>query len=161
MLTAPPFPAHAPSWRRGSASSRRGSRGRAKQRQRPRSGTRARGRVVRSCQGSGERGGPGAPRPYASASLPRSCDRPQEGAHCAAAEAQEGEWELASGEGRSLEARGGRRMVPGPGGGTWRTQLSESQFLSTPVPWVAEHHVPHSAGLGGARPDAQRVFSAR
>lgn len=64
-------------------------------------------------------------------------------------------------EGAWKPGGGGQRMVPGPGGGTWRTQLSESQFLSTPVPWVPEHHVPRSAGLGGARPDAQRVFSTR
>ena len=38
------------------------------------------------------RGGPEASRPHASASVPRSCYRSQEGAHCATAKAQEGEW---------------------------------------------------------------------
>lgn len=145
LRTAPPFPAHPKSWRRDSASSRHGSRRRAKQLQRPPSAAGVRGRVVRNCQGSGGRGGPRAPQPYATASLLRSCDRPEEGAHRAAAKAQEGEWGCASGQGRSLEAvhRDCTR---------WRSLENSGLRVSvlTPVSWV--HHIPHSAGIRGARP---------
>lgn len=118
------------SWRRGSASFRRRSPRRVKLQRRPRSGTAGRGKEVRTGAGKGgESWAQGAPASCHRV-FPRSRYRPQEGAHRAAAEAQEGERGLRAargGAGGRPEVAPRERRGPGrrPGLGASASSLAQ------------------------------------